>query len=281
MRPDCLGVIGLCELGGSVAWQAARAGVRRIIGYSRVRKDGVAAARAGAITEVATSAKQVARWADLIVMATGSSKTLSLLRELGSTVTTRSVYCTDLGGVKRPVVNAAARMNLGAWFAGSNALIELGGRGFEAARPDWFQGQIVYVTPVAGGELAAGEIADFWKRIMSAEPVTVDADRHDRILAWISHLPQTVASALATTLASHGPKGVTYGPVALSTTDSAAMDEQEWTDILVQNRDYLAAALDALGSEVRSLQTALADGDREGVRKWIELGSQWRRRAGE
>ena len=115
---------------------------------------------------------------------------------------------------------------------------------------------------------------------MDAEPVTVDADRHDRILAWISHLPQAVASALATTLASHGPTGVTYGRVALPTTDSAAMDEQEWTDILVQNRDYLAEALEALGSEVRSLQTALADGDREAVCNWIELGSQWRRRAG-
>ena len=48
-------MIGLGAIGGSVAWQASRAGVPRIIGYSPVPAEAAAAAKAGAITEVGPS----------------------------------------------------------------------------------------------------------------------------------------------------------------------------------------------------------------------------------
>ena len=55
MKPDTLGVVGLGALGGSVAWQAAQAGVKRVIGYSPVPKEGFAAVKVGAVTEIAAS----------------------------------------------------------------------------------------------------------------------------------------------------------------------------------------------------------------------------------
>jgi prephenate dehydrogenase len=171
-------------------------------------------------------------------------------------------------------------MNLGDRFAGSNVHLERVG-GFGAARPDRLEGQIVYVTPVKEGEQAAREVADFWQRVTGAEPVMVEAEVHDRLMAWVSHLPQAVASALAQTLAAHGPRGVTYGPSALSTSAAAVVDDEEWADTMIQNREYLAEVLEALGSEVLLLKTALLQGDREAVRKWIGAGSRWRRRSGE
>jgi len=281
MKPDCLGVVGLNELGGSVAWQAARAGVGRVIGYSRARKNAVAAVRAGAVAEIATSVKRVAQTADFLLIATPVSETVRLLRSLATTISTRSVYCTDLSGVKGPVMKAAHELGLGQWFAGSSVLLELRDEGFAAARPDSFTGQIVYVTPAVGGEQAASEVADFWQRVMGAQPVKVYAERHDRILGWTSHFPQAVASALAKTLVSHGPKGASYGPTALTISGSAASDAVALTDLFLLNRQQLTQALERFGLELRSLESALAKGDRQAVRRWIEVGSNWRKRAGE
>ena len=53
MLPDTLGVIGLGAIGGSVAWSAASRGTPRILGCCRHPRDAVAAAKAGAITEIA------------------------------------------------------------------------------------------------------------------------------------------------------------------------------------------------------------------------------------
>ena len=277
MKPTRLGVIGLGELGGSVAWQAARAGVRSVIGYARDRKDGVTAVKAGAVTEMATSMKGLIKRSEFIVLDASSSETIALLEELAAALEGTRVCCTDLGGVKGAVVQAATRMKLGSHFAGSHPLTEIGHGGFGLARPDRFQDLIVYVTPVPGGDQVAGEVADFWKRVMHAEPVMVGAEVHDRLLGWTSHLPQAVASTLAATLASHGPKGITYGPVARSTSQAAVTDVSAWTDTLIHNRKIVVELLQVFGADLEGLKTALEVGDRQSVSRWLESGSEWRR----
>ena len=84
MKPNTLGIVGLGALGGSIARQAARAGVARIVGCAHSTKDGVAAARAGAVTEIAHEPEGVVRAADLVVMATPPATTLSLLSRCGT-----------------------------------------------------------------------------------------------------------------------------------------------------------------------------------------------------
>jgi len=74
--------------------------------------------------------------------------------------------------------------------------------GFEASRPDLFRQSVVYVTPCRDGEQAVREVVDFWQTVLEAEPVVLDADRHDAQLAATSHLPQIVASLLGDFLAS-------------------------------------------------------------------------------
>ena len=55
MGLDALAVVGLGAIGGSVAWQARAAGVARVVGFSPDPEEAAAAARAGAITEIADS----------------------------------------------------------------------------------------------------------------------------------------------------------------------------------------------------------------------------------
>src|SRR6267378_3817950 len=82
----------------------------------------------------------------------------------------------------------AEKIGLRERFAGSHPLAGTHRHGFEASRPDLFRGAVVYVTPCQDGEQAVREVVDFWQTVLEAEPVVVDADRHDAQLAATSHL---------------------------------------------------------------------------------------------
>ena len=281
MKPEFLGVIGLGAIGGSVAWQAARAGVPRIVGYSPVPAESAAAAKAGAITEIATSVRQVIRQADFVVIAAPPLAAMKQLRAIADDVKSRGIWSTDVSSVKGPIVRVAESLGLSARFAGSHPLAGTHRSGFAAARSDLFSGAVVYVTPIDGGEAAAREVADFWSAVLGAAPVSIAADVHDSLLAWTSHLPQVAASALAAALARSGPSGVTYGTGARDGTRLAASSVEMWRDILLLNRESVLRALDGLDDAIGSLRRALATGDEASLTTWLTGAAEWRRGLGE
>src|SRR4051812_1053313 len=138
MRPDALGVIGLGAIGGSVAWQAVRAGIPRVIGYSPVPTEGVSAVREGALTEVGSSVQRVARDADLLVIAAPPGASMDLLRTVAPEVKRRGILCTDVSSVKGAIVTLGESLGLAAHFAGSHPLAGTHRSGFAAARSDLF-----------------------------------------------------------------------------------------------------------------------------------------------
>lgn len=276
LRPDSLAVIGLGAIGGSLAWQAARAGVPRVVGYSPIRGEGVAALRAGAITELADSPLGAAREAELVVLATPPAAALELLPRLADALGAGAVL-TDVASVKAPVVAGAVAAGLGARFAGAHPLAGTHGSGFEHAAPDRLRGCIAYVCAAPEGEAAARTVMSFWERTLEASPVRIDALAHDRQLAWTSHLPQGVASALAHALAGRGLGGVSFGTGARDTTRLAASSAELWVDIFLQNGEPVSDALAAVEVEVGRLRALIAAADRAGLRRWLEEAVAFRR----
>src|SRR3989449_11602123 len=124
-------------------------------------------------------------------------------------------------------------------FAGGHPLAGTHARGFRAARLGLFTDAVVYVTPTRDGGAAAREVAHFWSETLGAHPVVIDAAQHDRQLAVTSHLPQAVASLLASFLARAAPPGASFGPGARDTTRVAASDPALWAEIFLMNRDDL------------------------------------------
>ncbi|MBI4502407.1 MAG: prephenate dehydrogenase/arogenate dehydrogenase family protein [Gemmatimonadetes bacterium] len=281
MRPDTLGVIGLGAIGGSVAWQAARAGVSRIVGYSPAPAEGVAAAKAGAITEIATSARMVVRQSDFLVLAAPPAAAMDQLRSAAAEIRSRGIWCTDVSSVKGPIVRLAQSLGLAPHFAGSHPLAGTHRSGFDAARSDLFSGVIVYVTPVEQGDAAAREVEDFWSGVLGAHPVPMAAGAHDSLLAWTSHLPQVAASALAVALAASGPRGVTYGTGARDGTRIAASSVEMWRDVLLMNREPVLKALEGLEDSLGTLRHTLLSGDAAALTNWLANAAEWRRGLGE
>ncbi len=278
MKPDVLGVIGLGAMGGSLAWQAVRAGIERVIGYTPLPAEGAAALKAGAITELAQDPQSVILRSDLVVLAAPPWANLQLLGELEEKIKQRKTLCTDLTSVKAPVVQKAVALGLDPFFAGSHPLTGTDGSGFQAAGAVRYREAVVYVTPLPRGESAAREIADFWARVLEAAPVFCGARDHDRMLAWTSHLPQAIASALAVTLSRLGPRAVSYGPGAKDTTRLAASSPEMWREILLLNREAVLEALAGMEDELGTLRSLLSGFRAEDLLSWLETGREWRRR---
>ena len=278
MRPSSLAVIGLGAIGGSLAWQARRAGIGRVVGYSSSRGDGVAALRASAVSEVADSPVRAVRGAELVVLAVPPGPTLDLIGRLASSLEPGAIL-TDVCSVKAPVMARAADCGLGDRFAGSHPLAGTHDSGFLAARPDRLLGCVVYVCESASteGARAARGVMRFWEEVFEAHPILISAEAHDRQLAWTSHLPQAVAYALAKSLADRRLGGVSYGTGARDTTRLAASSPDMWLDILLQNRDSLVEALSSVEGRVGDLRRLIEAGDRTGLEHYLETAREFRR----
>jgi prephenate dehydrogenase len=277
VRPHTLGLIGLGAIGGSVARQAKLAGVGTVLGWSPEPAERVAAVKQGALDDAPPRAADVARAADLLILAAPPAANLAQLEALAPQLRAGTLV-TDVGSVKRAIVSLAERLSLAPRFAGSHPLAGTHRRGFEASRGDLFRGAVVYVTPCLGGDSAAREIAHFWETVLGAHPVTLDAGGHDAQLAATSHVPQVVASLLAHFLARHTPPGASLGPGALDTTRLAASDPALWTEILLMNRDEVLPALRALEEPLGAVERALEAGDGAALTAWLTRAADWRRR---
>jgi prephenate dehydrogenase len=277
VRPSSLAVIGLGAIGGSLAWQARLAGVPRVVGYSPSRTDGVEALRASAITELADTVARAALGAELVVLAVPARATLELIGRLRPDLEPGAVL-TDVCSVKGPVLARATAEGLGDRFAGSHPLAGTHASGFGAARPDRLRGCVVYVceTGAPGGDQAARRVMSFWTGVLEAQPVLIGADAHDRQLAWTSHLPQGVASALAKALADRGLAGVSFGSGARDTTRLAASSPDMWIDILLYNRAAVVEALEAAETSLSELRDLVAAGDAEGLRRYLTAAQRFR-----
>lgn len=281
VRPHTLGLIGLGAIGGSIARQVKQGGggVAAVVGWSPEPAERALAAQQGALDDAPPRAADVARVADLLILAAPPAANLAQLEALAPHLKTGALV-TDVGSVKRGIVARAERLGVGTRFAGSHPLAGTHQRGFEAARTDLFRGAVVYVTPCAGGADAAWGIAHFWEDVLGAEPVVLEAALHDAQLAATSHVPQIVSSLLGDFLARHAPRGSTFGPGAIDTTRLAASEPALWTEILLMNRDEILPALRALEESLGTVEHALEVGDAPALTAWLTRAAEWRRRVG-
>jgi cyclohexadieny/prephenate dehydrogenase len=108
-------------------------------------------------------------------------------------------------------------------------------------------------------------------------PIRIDAQAHDRQLAWTSHLPQAVAYALAKTLSDQGLTGVSFGSGARDTTRIAASEPEMWLDIFLYNRKAVSEALRKAEEELFDLRRALESGDVGGLESYLRIAQGFRR----
>jgi prephenate dehydrogenase len=155
---------------------------------------------------------------------------------------------TDAGSTKSAIVTTARKHIRRGVFLGGHPMAGKEKRGVAEADADLFRGRTYVLTPHDPEALqtpAAAEFLDWLKRI-GALPVILNAEEHDRIVAFTSHLAQLASTALAATVAEHaGDHLAIAGPGLADTTRLALSPFELWRDILATNSSAIELALTA------------------------------------
>ena len=221
--------------------------------------------------------EEAARDADLVVIAAPVDRIVPLLRQIAACLKPGALVC-DVGSVKGEISRLGHDALGGkAHFVGAHPMAGSEKTGWEHGKADLFEGRTCFVTPVASTAPEALErAAAFWKEL-GAEVVTIEPDRHDEIVAHISHLPQALASSLCAFLSTRDPAWRNFAGAGLrDTTRIAASDPKLWRTILEENRDEVLRALRDFQDDLQGLQAALANRDFVEVTARLERGRAYR-----
>jgi prephenate dehydrogenase len=124
--------------------------------------------------------------------------------------------------------------------------------GVEFADADLFEGAAWLFTPLPRQNVYAGLCGEFIHCVekMGAKIAIVEASEHDRVCAWISHLPQMIATALAATLVDEfGPDAPVLdigGRALREMTRISGSPYSMWRDISITNKANISDALQKL-----------------------------------
>lgn len=260
--PPAVGIVGLGLIGGSAARALVLAGVP-VLGTAASEDDRRQAACAGVrvVPDVAALADALPDGATaLLAVPLGALRAVcdALLPRLRDGVTV-----LHAGGLQAPAstrLGAAQARVLGTHpLAGSHA------GGFAASRPHLFHDAVVSAEARAGTAERA-VIEGLWRTLGAARVEWRDAEAHDRTMAWVSHLPQLAAVALAAALDGAAVPASAGGPGLRGATRLAASPLGVWDDVLSAAPDETARALDALIAEAHALRAALGGRD-DGARR--------------
>jgi prephenate dehydrogenase len=196
-----------------------------------------------------------------VILATPVRQSLALLPKLASHVASSAIV-TDTGSTKRAIVDAAAPLASSLSFVGSHPLGGAAVGGLQHAKADLFLRRPWLLTPTPSAPPdAVRKLAAFAVALGSTTHV-MSAEEHDRLLAFLSHLPQIAASALMGVVGgSVGGDGLALaGRGLVDTTRLASSPSDIWRDIAATNADQIGPALDALIERLQALRADLAGG---------------------
>ncbi len=274
MLDRTVAVIGVGLIGGSLARDLASQGVR-VLGHDedaarveRARGEGILA---GVLDEGFAGLAA----AEIVVIATPVDRAPATLVRIAPHLGPKAVV-TDVGSTKASIVAEAERLGLAARFIGSHPVAGDHRAGWEASRFGLFRGALVHLCPPAGGSEDARRVVEAMWASAGARCVVTDARAHDELMAWVSALPQVVASAVAGALAASGTRPADLGPGGRDVTRLAASSPAMWVPICLENSEAVLAAVRAAQGRLAEFESALASRDAAALTRFFESGRAWR-----
>jgi prephenate dehydrogenase len=254
---DRVSVVGTGLIGTSIALAAARAGAS-VTGWDA---DPTVGARAAALAgfELAGTLEEAVVGSSLAVVATPIPMIAASV--VACLATAPDAIVTDVGSVKTALVaetlDAAPAAEVPR-FVPSHPM-----GGSERSGPEHASASVVddivwAVTPHVSSDPDAVSTVEAWISSLGARPVLLDPERHDRLVAFVSHLPQVASTALMSLAASEEADEPEILLLAAGgfrdLTRLAASNPKLWSDILLGNRRAIGDAIGLYVERLRRLQ---------------------------
>jgi prephenate dehydrogenase len=244
-------IVGTGLIGGSFGLALKKRGFAgRIVGCDRAPVL-ERARNKGAIDEGHIHPADAVRGSQVILLATPVGAIVEMIARLGPALAQKTLL-TDVGSTKSDILERAKKVfgrDTGRHFLAGHPMAGKEQAGVDFADPDLFQGAAWFVTPVPAQKVFSGLSGEFLQLVENtgARVASMDADAHDQLCAWISHLPQMISTALAATLVDEygedAPLLEAGGRALWEMTRISASPYSMWRDVAITNKKNIKPAL--------------------------------------
>ena len=283
---DRIAIFGMGLLGTSTGLALRAAGFKgSIVGWNRSSVGAQTALEAGAIDSIASDGLQAAIDAQVIVLATPVFSILDWMEKL-ATVLGPEHLVTDVGSTKGQITEAANRLFNRPDRAGFLPGHPMAGKergGAALGDANLYRDAVWLFTDDPTWERSAqsAQLVTDWRKWVAAvgsRTLDINPARHDEMVAWVSHLPQFVATALSALLETEigaAPELKDVGGRGLrEMTRLGASPYSMWRDIAYTNTEAIQRSLAALEQRIAHLRENLRTPE---LRDEFEIANRFRR----
>ena len=280
LRDAQVTIVGLGLMGGSLAG-ALRGQCWTVVGVARRAETIEMALARGLVDQGTTDLAGGVHQADVVVLATPVRTIMRQLAEIGPLLP-EGCLLIDLGSTKAQIVAEMARMPDHVQPLGGHPMCGKEKSGLEVADPALYQGCTFILSPLSRTSEAALALGRELAQAVGADPLVLEPERQDFLVATVSHLPYLLACALvatadATTSADPAAWEIVAGGFR-DTSRVAGSDVRMMLDILLTNREEVLKAMDTFQAKLRDLARLVDAADEEALRTALSAIRQERLR---
>ncbi len=281
MLIEHLSIIGVGLIGGSLARALRQAKlVGRVTGCNRNEETLKQAMDLNVIDDYSMDVAEAVRYADVVVVGTPLSTSVSLLPKIAEAMSNRTIL-TDVGSAKGSIVDAARnilgkRINQ---FVPGHPIAGTEQSGVGASYAELFVKHRVILTPLPeNNDAAIRLITEMWQAV-GADVINLEVKHHDDVLAATSHLPHMLAYALVDCLAGMEEREEVFKYAAGGFADFtriASSSPEMWHDICLSNQASLLESVKLFSEHLQTLQNAIEQKDSVAILKIFQRAKQAR-----
>ena len=249
-------IVGTGLIGGSVALALGEAGWH-VTGFDIDAQRAERAREIGVIDAVGIDPE-----AELTVVAVPAG---ALEKEIRNALKQTKGMVTDTGSVKAMVARSIddPRFVPGHPMAGSEQ------DGVDGADQQIFEGAVWVLTPTEGTDDLGLRQLQTVLSSMGCDVVTMTPERHDALVAIVSHVPHLTAASLMCLADDRALDDAPLLRLAAGgfrdMTRIAAGHPEIWLDICEQNSEAIVAVLDEFSDRISNVRSLVAEADRDGL----------------
>ena len=272
MERQTIGVAGLGLMGASLCKALGEAG-HRVLGMDRDRSVLQYAKLDRTIEEELT--EDNLDQCGFLFLAVYPGAAADILRQWAPRIRKETLVC-DLCGVKRAVCEPCMALaeEYGFCFVGGHPMAGKQYSGIKYAAGDLYRGTVMLlVPPERENVFQLGRLTELLRDAGFGHFCLTSAENHDRMIAFTSQLAHVVSNAYVKSPSARELKNFAAGSYR-DLTRVAQLNEQMWTELFLDNRDYLGEELDTLIRELCRYREALKAGDGATLKALLKEGRE-------
>ena len=267
-----VGIVGLGLIGGSFAKAYQEAGAT-VLAWNRSRSVLDFAIMSGAVDAELTEDNIAA--CDLVLIALYPEATIEWFRRMAPHIGAHPVVL-DCGGTKRTICAACFPIakEHGVTFLGGHPMAGTQYSGFKNAKATMYHGAPMVIVPPDFDDI---ELLSRVKELLSPAGFgsfsVTTADSHDEMIAFTSQMAHLVSNAYIKSPTAKAHKGFSAGSYK-DMTRVAWLNAPMWSELFLENRDYMLRELDGLMDCLMQYRAAIAENDGEALTQLLEEGKK-------